>query len=371
MTDSGKPRAAWLRDRRIIAALLLLIVAAAFIIINVRREPPAEEEAEVAEVEAETVVALVQPFELTIASLGTVEPRPGAFGRVAAPAATRVTRVLVAEGDRVRAGQPLIELDAAVFNAQVQQAEAMFAAAQRAFDRQTRLAGEGIAPRKDVEAAASELAQAQAALTEARRTQSLATLRSPLAGIVSAVDVALSQPVDIGVTLIEVIDPALLEIMFHVSPDEAARITVGTRVELTSADNAATWAGAGIVRGVSAVLDSATRSVEIRVAPTGQTRVLRVGETIGGRIVTGVHRTAIVIPAIALVPGEEGVHVFVVDAEGIAHETPVTVGERGADLVEIAAGLKGGERIVTVGAYGVSDGARVVAHIAAPAEGGS
>src|SRR4051812_27710955 len=180
-------RGALIRDRRVQIALFLIVAALLYFLWWRPRHRVEEETTESAEVEAQTVTAVIEPFAITVASLGTVEPRPGAFARIAAPAATRVTRVLVAEGDHVRAGQPLIELDASVFNAQAQQARAAYDQAERALARQTRLQTEGIAPRKDVEQAAADLGTARAALVEAQRIQSLAVLRSPLAGVVSAV----------------------------------------------------------------------------------------------------------------------------------------------------------------------------------------
>ncbi|MEO5509783.1 MAG: efflux RND transporter periplasmic adaptor subunit [Longimicrobiales bacterium] len=359
--EAGKRRSL-LRDRRLHIALALILVAAVIVYALRRRGSGEVAEAETAEVEAETATAEIRSFAITIPSLGTVEPRPGAFGRIAAPAASRVVRVFVGEGDHVRAGQALIELDAVVFNAQTAQAAAAFEQAERALARQTRLQAEGIAPRKDVEAAAADLGTARAALIEARRIQSLAILRAPLSGVVTGVDVALSQPVDLNESLIEVVDPLRLEIMFHVSPAEAARIMVGAAVELSTTAAAGGWAGAGTVRGIAAVVDSVTHSVEVRVTPARNGRTLRPGETIAGRITVGDHARAVVIPVEALVPGEDGVHVFVVDAKNIAHETAVTVGERNGALAEITAGLTGNERVVTTGAYGVSDGA----HINAP-----
>jgi membrane fusion protein (multidrug efflux system) len=359
---SGSGRRRWIREHRIHIAVAGLLLIATALYIRSRGDHGAEDSADVAQVEAETVMAVIQPFAVTIPSLGTVEPRPGAFGRIAAPAATRVTRVLVGEGDHVRAGQALIELDASVFDAQAQQAQAAFDQAERALARQTRLQSEGIAPRKDVEAAAADLGTARAALVEARRIQAMSTLRAPLSGVVAGLDVALGQPVDANEPLVTVLDPSRLEIMFHVSPEAAARITAGSKVELTTgAKTTASWVGSGVVRGISAVLDSASRSVEIRVSPVGRTRILRAGEEVAGGITVATHPRAVVIPVEALVPGDEGPHVFVVDAAGIAHETPVTTGERNGTVVEIVAGLKGGERVVTVGAYGVSDGAHVIA----------
>jgi multidrug efflux system membrane fusion protein len=117
--------------------------------------------------------------------------------------------------------------------------------------------------------------------------------------------------------------------------------------------------GTGTVAGVSAAVDSTSGGVEIRVVVPSPTRMLKVGEEISGRITVAVHPNAVAVPLAALVPGDEGQHVFVVDANDIAHERPVTVGERSDVQAEILEGLAAGERIVVEGAYGVADGAEI------------
>jgi multidrug efflux pump subunit AcrA (membrane-fusion protein) len=69
----------------------------------------------------------------------------------------------------------------------------------------------------------------------------------------------------------------------------------------------------------------------------------------------------VVIPVEALVPGEEpgSYKVFVVDKTGTARARVVKIGDRTETKVEILDGLKGGETIVTQGAYGLSDSAKV------------
>jgi len=93
-------------------------------------------------------------------------------------------------------------------------------------------------------------------------------------------------------------------------------------------------------------------------APTTR-RPLRIGEMVYGAIGIGTRPEAIVIPSEALVPNGGAFQVFVVDANGTAHARDVTVGGRSSAGVEITAGLKAGERIVTSGAYGVQDSAKV------------
>jgi len=66
------------------------------------------------------------------------------------------------------------------------------------------------------------------------------------------------------------------------------------------------------------------------------------------------------VPLEALVPDGEDFKVFVVDNAGTAHERKVSVGGRTDKIAEITQGLTAGERVVTYGAYGVSDSAKVV-----------
>lgn len=315
-------------------------------------------------VEAATAPVRVEDFPVTVAALGTVVPGPGAEARPAAPAPTRVTAVLVAPGDRVSAGQPLVRLDASVFGPQLAQAQAALASAQEAKSRAARLVEQGIAPRKELESADAELAQARAALAVARRNRDLATVRSPIEGVVTAVNVALGQPVDANQPLVDVVAPSGLSVVFRLSPADADRVRPGADVALTAAAppagrDAPARLGRGTVTGVSAAVDASTGSVEVRVLPDRPARQLRAGETVAGRITVGVDSGALVVPAASLVPGEGETHVFVVDADGIAHETAVVVGARSDTDAEIVSGLEGGETVVAEGAYGVTDGARI------------
>jgi Membrane-fusion protein len=144
------------------------------------------------------------------------------------------------------------------------------------------------------------------------------------------------------------------------TPSDAAKIRVGALVRLAAGQSATGEAlGTGSVVSVSALVDSATRGVAVKVRAPTTVRPLRVGETIFGEIAIGT-RTAVTIPAEALVPEGDAFKVFVVDASNIAHARPVTVGARTGGLAEIKSGLQAGEKIVTYGAYGVEDSAKVV-----------
>ena len=315
-------------------------------------------------VQAGTAVATVQAFPQLVSAIGTVTPRPGRFAELAAPAPTRVARIFVAPGQRVAEGDSLIEFERAPFDAAARSAETALENAQRAYARAVRLVQAGILPQKDADQAAADLAQAQVAAVTARRAQQLATLRAPLGGVVTRMTAVLGATADQSQPLVEVADPAALDIVFKVSPAEAARIHAGDAVTLSTGEGASGEAlGQGAVMGVAATVDSISRAVAVRarlVRPS-PTRSPRIGEAVFGRIVTGVHPRAVTVPVEALVPGGgDAFQVFVVDSGGIAHARPVTVGARTESLAEILTGLAAGETVVTAGAYGIQDSAKIV-----------
>ena len=114
--------------------------------------------------------------------------------------------------------------------------------------------------------------------------------------------------------------------------------------------------------GVGAAVDSVSRAVAVRVHVRRPGRRLRIGESVFARIVTAMVPRAVTVPVAALVPvpDGEGFQVFVVDSGSVAHARSVSVGGRSESTVEILSGLQAGEIVVTSGAYGVADGARIV-----------
>jgi membrane fusion protein (multidrug efflux system) len=315
-----------------------------------------------------TAVVQEQLFTETIGAIGTVAGRPGHVASLGAPTATRVSAVYVSEGTRVSQGQPLVALDRTAIAASAQAAEAALTAAQQAYERAERLNREGVAPRKDVEQAASEVAKARADAVSARRAEQLAMLRSPIAGVVTRLNAVLGASVDVNQPLVEVADPSALDIVFTVTPTEAGRVRPNAPVVLSAGQKSGGESlGSGTIVHVAAAVDSATRGVPVLAHAPSARRPLRIGETIFGQIVVGTRPKAIAVPLEALVPEGEGFKVFVVDSANIAHEQEVKVGARTDSTAEVLEGLKPGDRVVTYGAYGVEDSVKVTTASAAKA----
>ena len=182
----------------------------------------------------------------------------------------------------------------------------------------------------------------------------------------------LGASVDPTQPLVEIADPGALDVVFSVSPAEAADMRDGDSVSLSAGETArGDPLGTGVVTGVAAAVDSLSRAVAVRVRLRRTERPLRIGESVFGRLITAVEPHAVTVPVAALVPapGGEGVQVFVVDSAGVAHSRAVTVGGRAEAVAEIISGLAAGEVVVTGGAYGIADGARVARPPPSPGSG--
>ncbi|MFN8581804.1 MAG: efflux RND transporter periplasmic adaptor subunit [Gemmatimonadaceae bacterium] len=305
--------------------------------------------------------ASVQPFHEVVTAIGVVAARPGHVAALGAPSSARIARVQAAVGDRVSSGATLIEFEQAPFEASLRSAEAQLSAAEHGQERAQRLVQEGIMSRRELEQAQSELEQARANVVVARRASELSVLRAPFAGVVTRMDAVMGASVDANQMLVEVADPSALDVILRVAPSDAARIRPGARVTLTSGESGKGDAlGFLNVADVGGAVDSATRAVIVRARGGALSRALRIGETVYGTITVGTRPKAVTIPASALVPEGDGYRVFVVDTADVAHATDVTIGARSDSVVEITEGLTGGERVVTYGAFGVSDSSKVV-----------
>jgi RND family efflux transporter MFP subunit len=269
--------------------------------------------------------------------------------------------VFVSAGKIVSRGTTLVALDQSLLREAARASDAALVAAQRSFERARTLSAAGILPRKDLEQATADLAKARADVANQRRILQLAVLRSPIAGVVTKMNAVLGAAVDTNQPLVEVADPSSVDILLSVGPTEAATVHPGAKVNIRSGEKATGEViGVGTVLDVAGIIDSASRSVSVRVRAATTTRPLRLGETIYGEITLATRENAVVAPIEALVPDGDGFKVFVVDQSGIAHAHPVTVGGRTDKVAEIKSGLNGGETIVTYGAYGLDDSVKVV-----------
>ncbi|MBK6471272.1 MAG: efflux RND transporter periplasmic adaptor subunit [Betaproteobacteria bacterium] len=294
---------------------------------------------------------------------------------VASQVAGAIVKLDVQVGDRVRAGQVLLRIDAraaeqnaAASDAQVRAARAALDVATKDFQRQQQLFQQNYISAAALDRADSAFKatqaqlQAQIAQAGAARTQSgFHVVTAPFAGVVSEVPVQLGDMAMPGRALATVYDPAALRITASVPQTVAQRLVAGQmpRAELPGLPAASAWVTPLRLQQLPTV-DAATLSVQLRaelppalagVVPGMFARLwLPVSGAAGAGSATAggaASAAGLSVPQQAVVRRAELTAVYVLDAAGKPTLRQVHLGRSQGDQVEVLAGLMAGERVTT------------------------
>jgi HlyD family secretion protein len=343
-----------------------------------------------------------------------------------------VRRFLVNRGDHVKQGQLLAELEnrdlvgaatesrgllaqaestARVSTASVPEqmtkaqtdvdaARAATDAAQKLVDSRQQLLKEGAIARKLVDEAQVALAQARAQLDTAQQhltalqavgrqevvknaaaqveaarghNQTVeaqvgySEIHSPINGVVTDRPLYAGEMANAGMPLLTVMDVSSIVARVNLSQAQAKDVKVGNEATVTPADGSE--AVPGKVTIVSPAVDPNSTTVQVWVQAVNPGERLRAGASVHVTIIAATIADAILVPAAAILPNDEGGSIVVtVDETNTAHETNVQVGVREGDMVQVLyalqpdatiEGVQPGERVVIVGGLGLEDGSKV------------
>lgn len=361
------------RKTLLTGAALVIALGAGFGIAKLSdRAPAATEESEEAEGGASGDFVKLSPDQARTAGVavvtvgqggagdvrlsGRVEPAPDGRAVIAAPVSGSVERVLVAPGAQVGAGATLVLVrsgEGATTQAEAVAAGAEAEAARAVLAREERLLKEGVVARQDWEAARAASIRASAQATAARARAAAAGspgpggqmgVRSPIAGVVTSLQVAPGGFVSQGSPIAEVSNPARVEVVFNAPPEAAAQLRLGAPLKVMSADGSEASA---VIVGVAPMATGATGAATVRARPTGGR--LTPGSAVSASVATsGVTLPTVPSEAVQTLGGRSVV--FVAEGEGFKVR-PVTPGPSGGGTTQIVAGLRGGERVAGRGAF--------------------
>ena len=264
----------------------------------------------------------------------------------------RVARLYADEGDWVRAGQPLVQLDDTLLRAQVEQQAAVTAQAQAEAARVSGLDGQGVLSQEQIETRRYQAKAQEAALKELRTRAARMTITSPVSGRVLSRGVQPGQIAGGGTTpWFTIARDGLVELDAEVNEADLAGIREGQAAQVSLPGGQSI---PGVVRLISPRVDSGSRLGKVRVRlpvrpdlrPGGFGRA-----TFGasGAVVTAIPESAIRYEA-------DGLFVMTVDSDNRAHQTAVKIGRKGGGWAQLVQGPPAGTRIVLGGASFVSDG---------------
>ena len=293
----------------------------------------------------------------------------------------QLIKVAFTEGQEVKAGDLLAQIDPRPFQAAYDQAvakkaqdEANLANANLDLQRFSDLAARNFAPKQQLDTQRATVAQIeaqirgdQAAIDSAQTQLSYTTITSPLSGrtgirlvdqgnIVHAADatglvvVTQLQPISVVFTLPEG-ELATVQSAFAAGP---------VRIFAMSRDD-----DRQLAEGTTAVLDNqiaqATGAMRLKGTFPNQDGALWPGEFINVRLLVGTQRNVVTVPSGALQRGPAGYYAYVVKPDGTVDMRSIEVNQIGGGIAVVDAGVSAGEEVVTAGQYRLQTGVRVAA----------
>jgi len=280
----------------------------------------------------------------SLRSAQSVVLRPEVSGRIA--------KFGFNDGQRVKRGQLLVQLDDTLQRAQHQQAVAQASIAKTNLQRSRELLAQGFVSQSAVDqnAAALEVAEAQVALAAAQ----LARMKivAPFDATAGIKKVDIGDYVKDGADLVNLEDLSALSVDFSLPERYLARIKPGQVVEV-ALDALPGRTFKGRVEALDAQVDANGRALLVRARVENPGALLKPGMFARPRVVFAVRDNAIVVPEEALVPQGQRQYVYkLVEGEGgqkQAQRVEAKLGLRLPGKVELLDGVAAGDRVVTAG----------------------
>lgn len=327
----------------------------------------------------ESVKNVAMPELLDV--VGSVRARTSAVVSTRIPGSISVLRVR--EGDRVKKGQVLAQLDAQENQATAAVATAAIDEAHRGldealsrkkladttFDRYQKLYNEQAVSRQEFDVrqterdmaaqgaarAESRLRQAQEGSKAASAISGYTRIIAPISGIIASKQADLGATVFPGQPLMTIEDEGTYQLELALPEGVASKVKPGSPLQVTLDAIGSTFAAR--VAEIVPTADPASRTFTAKIAL--KQSGLKSGMFGRGSIGLGTTVSGITVPKKAAVERGALTYVWTLDKENIAHMRIVRVGRQTGERIEILSGLSEGDRVVAAGAEKVTEGARV------------
>ncbi len=301
-------------------------------------------------------VARVSPRPMSASFSGTAALEARNEAQVVAKTSGIAQRVLVEEGQRVSAGQLLVQLEDAQQKLRVQQSSAQVMKLSRSFERAQQLATQKMVSANDVDQLRFDLQNARAALNMAKLDLSYTRVVAPISGVVASRSIKTGNLVQISNPIFRIVDTNRLEATLNVPERNVDVIRAGLPVQL-SLDAVPGQVFNGTVARVSPVVDSGSGTFRV-VAAFNDSGVLQPGMFGRINIVFDQKADALAIPRSALLEDEGETAVFTVRGDKAARVS-IKTGYADGEWIEVVSGLKLNDPVVTAGKAALRDGVKV------------
>jgi multidrug efflux system membrane fusion protein len=317
-------------------------------------------------------------IDVTLNALGTVTPL--ATVTVRPQVSGQIVRFAFQEGQMVKAGDLLAEIDPRSFQAALEQTrgqlardQAMLTNARLDLKRQQGLRAANATSQQALDTQATQVKQYEGVVMSDQANVDAAAINlgytrvtSPVAGRVGirTVDVGnfVSAGQSSGIVVVTQLQP--ISVLFTVTEDNVravvARLNSGEDLQVEAYDRSQTnKLATGRLSAVDTQVDTTTGTVKLRAMFDNEDGMLFPNQFVNVRLLVDTLRNQVVIPVAAVQRGAEGTFVFVVKSDKTVSMRTVTLGKQQGDRVAVSKGLNPGETVVTDGADRLREGGEV------------
>jgi membrane fusion protein, multidrug efflux system len=289
-----------------------------------------------------------------------------------------VTQINFKEGQDVRKGDLLIQLDPRPYQAVLDQSKAALAKDQAALanaqtdlQRYSKLLAQNFTPEQQYETQKSTVAQDQAAVANDEAAINAAQLNVDYAAIKSPIDgVTGIRQVDIGVlvqansqTLVTVTQIEPIFVIFTLAESNIAAVRAAmAQGQLTVRAFAASdekQIAEGVLDLVDNTVDQTTGTVKLKAEFPNKDKALWPGQFVNAHLVLKLVHDGITVPTVAIQTGPSGPYAYVVKDDSTVERRTVTVVQTDNNTTLVGSGLQAGERVVTAGQFKLDQGSKV------------
>ena len=278
-----------------------------------------------------------------------------------------VERINYEEGQRVKAGDLLFQIDKDKLQASYDQARANLKLAETTANRYKNLVQTKAVSQQEYDQTVATLESNRATVALAKEQLADATIVAPFDGVMGERLISVGQFVAQGTAMGSLYNKDPMKVTFHVPERHIGEIREGQMVE-TKVAAFPDQVYKGKVYFISPSVDETTRTVMVKARVPNKDGLLRSGMFASLELILQVKDDAILIPETALIIKGDTVSVYTVGEDDTVALQPVTVGTRQKGMVEIVSGLEPEEVVVTEGYQKIGPGSKVNVRFEDPAE---
>ncbi len=268
-----------------------------------------------------------------------------------------VERILVEEGDYVKKGQKLLELEADEYKLAEERARLNYLRQKSEFDRLESMYKEDLLSIEEFDRAKYTTQGLEIEWKQAQLNLSYTRITSPISGIIGDRLKKPGERIQPTDKVFSVINTDEMIAVVYAPEKELGNVKKNQICYVTS-DNVPGDRFSGSIKRVSPMIDSQSGTFKVTIGVKNESNKLRVGMFVNTHIITDTHANAILIPKTAIVYENEQMNVYVVK-DSLANKIILKAGFQDHEKVESLEGIQEGDKVIVVGQAGLKDKTRV------------